>query len=147
GAADDQPREPRPGVRPRLRPERQTRDAHRVRTLEFVRLRRYERHAAVQALPRRRRLIRPAAPPRPGGAVVLSTPRPRDGRRAAVGRRPARSGRTGYHLAVRHTLPRGRRAKAAVIAAFGTPVIASLGRTWRWHETGTEHLDRILASG
>nr|PZN82854.1 MAG: hypothetical protein DIU54_14560 [Acidobacteriota bacterium] len=79
--------------------------------------------------------------------MVLSTPRPRDGRRAAVGRRPARSGRTGYHLAVRHTLPRGRRAKAAVIAALGTPVIASLGRTWRWHETGTEHLDRILASG
>jgi lysophospholipid acyltransferase (LPLAT)-like uncharacterized protein len=45
------------------------------------------------------------------------------------------------------TLSRGRRVKAAAIAAAGTPLIAALGRTYRWHETGTEHLDRIHREG
>src|SRR5690606_25781437 len=47
----------------------------------------------------------------------------------------------------RQTLSRSRRLKAAAIAAVGTPVIAPLGRTYRWHETGTEHLDPIVAAG
>lgn len=45
------------------------------------------------------------------------------------------------------TLTRSRRAKAAAIAALGTPVIGALGRTYHWHETGTEHLDRIHREG
>jgi lysophospholipid acyltransferase (LPLAT)-like uncharacterized protein len=45
------------------------------------------------------------------------------------------------------TLTRSRRAKAAAIAAAGAPVIAALGRTYHWHETGTEHLDRIHREG
>lgn len=45
------------------------------------------------------------------------------------------------------TLTRGRRAKAAAIAALGTPVIGALGRTYQWHETGTEHLERIHREG
>jgi hypothetical protein len=44
-------------------------------------------------------------------------------------------------------LSRGRRVKAAAIAAAGTPLIAALGRTYHWHETGTEHLDRIHREG
>ncbi|MCC7044802.1 MAG: lysophospholipid acyltransferase family protein [Acidobacteria bacterium] len=44
-------------------------------------------------------------------------------------------------------LSRGRRVKAAAIAAAGAPVIAALGRTYHWHETGTEHLDRIHREG
>jgi lysophospholipid acyltransferase (LPLAT)-like uncharacterized protein len=48
---------------------------------------------------------------------------------------------------VRHPLSPGRRWKAATIAAFGTPVIAALGRTYRWRETGTEHLERIYTEG
>jgi lysophospholipid acyltransferase (LPLAT)-like uncharacterized protein len=44
-------------------------------------------------------------------------------------------------------LSRGRRVKAAAIAAAGAPLIAALGRTYHWHETGTEHLDRILREG
>ena len=48
---------------------------------------------------------------------------------------------------MRHTLSRGRRAKAAAIAVAGTPIIAALGRTYHWHEAGTEHLDRIRAEG
>lgn len=49
--------------------------------------------------------------------------------------------------AVRHTLSRGRRVRAAAIAALGTPIIAALGRTYHWHEAGTEHLARIHAEG
>jgi lysophospholipid acyltransferase (LPLAT)-like uncharacterized protein len=45
------------------------------------------------------------------------------------------------------SLTRGRRTRAAAIAALGTPVIAALGRTYHWHETGTEHLDRIHREG
>jgi lysophospholipid acyltransferase (LPLAT)-like uncharacterized protein len=45
------------------------------------------------------------------------------------------------------TLSRSRRLKAAAIAAAGTPVIAGLSRTYHWHETGTEHLDRIRRDG
>jgi lysophospholipid acyltransferase (LPLAT)-like uncharacterized protein len=41
----------------------------------------------------------------------------------------------------------GRRLKAAAIAAVGTPVIGVLGRTYHWHESGTEHLDRIRREG
>ena len=42
-AADDQPREPRPRVRPRLRAERLPRGEHSVRAVELVRVRRHER--------------------------------------------------------------------------------------------------------
>ncbi len=45
------------------------------------------------------------------------------------------------------SLSRGRRLKAAAIAAAGTPLITGLGRTYRWHETGTEHLERIKQQG
>lgn len=45
------------------------------------------------------------------------------------------------------SLSRGRRAKAAVIAAASTPIITAFGRSYRWHETGTEHLDRIIREG
>ena len=45
------------------------------------------------------------------------------------------------------TLSRGRRVKAATIAVAGTPLIAGLSRTYRWHEVGTEHLDRIHREG
>ncbi len=45
------------------------------------------------------------------------------------------------------THSRGRRLKAAAIAALGTPVIAAIGRTYHWHETGTEYLDRIRQEG
>ena len=49
--------------------------------------------------------------------------------------------------AVPTSLTRGRRAKAAVIAAMGAPVIGALGRTYHWHATGTEHLERISREG
>ena len=48
---------------------------------------------------------------------------------------------------VRHSLSPGRRWKAAAIAALGAPVIGALGRTYHWHETGTELLARIHAEG
>ena len=47
GAADDQPRPARRGMRPRLRPQRQAGDEDRVRAVELVRLRRHQRGAAV----------------------------------------------------------------------------------------------------
>lgn len=45
------------------------------------------------------------------------------------------------------TLPLGRRTKAAAIAALGVPVIGALGRTYHWHESGTEHLESIHRAG
>ena len=50
GAADNQPGQPRFGVRSRLRPAHRPRAAHRVRAVELVRLRRHQRGAAVEAL-------------------------------------------------------------------------------------------------
>ena len=44
-------------------------------------------------------------------------------------------------------LTRGRRLKAAVIAAVGTPLIALMGRTYRWRTAGAEHLDIIRDAG
>jgi lysophospholipid acyltransferase (LPLAT)-like uncharacterized protein len=41
----------------------------------------------------------------------------------------------------------GRRAEAAVIAALVRPLLGALGRTYRWHEAGTEHLERIRHEG
>jgi lysophospholipid acyltransferase (LPLAT)-like uncharacterized protein len=38
-------------------------------------------------------------------------------------------------------------AKAAVISAFGVPIIEGLGATYHWIEIGTEHLERIERSG
>jgi len=48
---------------------------------------------------------------------------------------------------VSSSLSRGRRLEAAAIAAVATPVITSLGRTYHWHETGTEYLDQIVRDG
>jgi lysophospholipid acyltransferase (LPLAT)-like uncharacterized protein len=42
---------------------------------------------------------------------------------------------------------RVKRVEAAAIAAVGYPVIAALGRTFRWREAGVEHLDAVRASG
>lgn len=40
-----------------------------------------------------------------------------------------------------------KRLEVASIAAFGYPVLAALGRTFRWREEGAEHLQSVLASG
>jgi lysophospholipid acyltransferase (LPLAT)-like uncharacterized protein len=40
-----------------------------------------------------------------------------------------------------------KRIEVAAIAAFGYPVLAALGRTFRWREEGADHLQSILASG
>jgi lysophospholipid acyltransferase (LPLAT)-like uncharacterized protein len=45
------------------------------------------------------------------------------------------------------TLTRGRRIKAAAIAMLAAPLIAALGRTYRWHASGTEHLEAIHEAG
>lgn len=37
--------------------------------------------------------------------------------------------------------------EAAAIAAVGYPVIAALGRTWRWRQDGVENLAAVRASG
>jgi len=42
---------------------------------------------------------------------------------------------------------RFKRFQAAAIGAIGYPVIAVLGRTFRWREEGTEHLASVVASG
>ena len=49
-AADHQLRDARSGLRPRLRPQRPAADAHRLRAVELVRLRRHQRGAAVQEI-------------------------------------------------------------------------------------------------
>jgi lysophospholipid acyltransferase (LPLAT)-like uncharacterized protein len=40
-----------------------------------------------------------------------------------------------------------KRVEAAAIAIVGYPVIAALGRTFRWREDGVEHLQAVRASG
>ena len=40
-----------------------------------------------------------------------------------------------------------KRFEAAAIAAIGSPLIALLGRTFRWREDGVEHLESVAASG
>ena len=40
-----------------------------------------------------------------------------------------------------------RRLEVALIAAVGYPIVALLGRTLRWRTEGTEHLERVAASG
>jgi len=40
-----------------------------------------------------------------------------------------------------------KRAEVAAIAAVGYPLVALLGRTLRWRVEGTEHFDRVIASG
>jgi lysophospholipid acyltransferase (LPLAT)-like uncharacterized protein len=42
---------------------------------------------------------------------------------------------------------RVRRLQVAAIGAIGYPVIAALGRTWRWREEGGRHLEHVVASG
>ncbi len=42
---------------------------------------------------------------------------------------------------------RVKRLQVAAIAGIGYPAIAALGRTLRWRQEGTEHLDRVAASG
>ena len=40
-----------------------------------------------------------------------------------------------------------KRLEAGAIAAIGYPLIALLGRTFRWREDGAEHLEAVAASG
>ncbi len=40
-----------------------------------------------------------------------------------------------------------KRAQAALIAAVGYRLVASLGRTLRWKTLGTEHLDQVVQAG
>lgn len=40
-----------------------------------------------------------------------------------------------------------KRFEVAAIAAIGYPLIATLGRTFRWSEDGVEHFQAVLASG
>lgn len=40
-----------------------------------------------------------------------------------------------------------KRIEVAAIAAIGYPVLAALGRTFRWREEGAEHIQSVLASG
>ena len=42
---------------------------------------------------------------------------------------------------------RVKRFEAAAIAAVGSPLLAMLGRTFRWREDGAEHLEAVAASG
>jgi len=45
------------------------------------------------------------------------------------------------------TLPSWRQFQVAAIAAVGVPVVEALGGTYRWSETGTEHLQRVATEG
>ena len=45
------------------------------------------------------------------------------------------------------SLTRGQRAQAALIAAVGTPLITTLGRTLRWQVEGYDHVDAIRGRG
>jgi lysophospholipid acyltransferase (LPLAT)-like uncharacterized protein len=40
-----------------------------------------------------------------------------------------------------------KRRQVALIARFGTPIVAALGRTWRYTSEGAEAFDRCLADG
>ena len=42
---------------------------------------------------------------------------------------------------------RAKRFQAASIAALGYPIVAALGRTFRWRAQGRDHYDAVLASG
>jgi lysophospholipid acyltransferase (LPLAT)-like uncharacterized protein len=42
---------------------------------------------------------------------------------------------------------RSRRVQARLIAAFGYPLVAALGSTFRWRAEGTEHYQRVLDGG
>jgi hypothetical protein len=42
---------------------------------------------------------------------------------------------------------RAKRFQAATIASLGYPIVAALGRTFRWRVEGREHYDAVLASG
>jgi lysophospholipid acyltransferase (LPLAT)-like uncharacterized protein len=42
---------------------------------------------------------------------------------------------------------RSKRVQAALISAVGYPLIAALGSTFRWRQTGLEHLDAVARSG
>jgi lysophospholipid acyltransferase (LPLAT)-like uncharacterized protein len=42
---------------------------------------------------------------------------------------------------------RSKRVQAALIPRVAYPLIAALGRTFRWHSEGAEHYDAVLASG
>ena len=42
---------------------------------------------------------------------------------------------------------RWRRAQAAAIAAIGVPLVEAIGATYRWRETGTEHLREVERQG
>jgi lysophospholipid acyltransferase (LPLAT)-like uncharacterized protein len=42
---------------------------------------------------------------------------------------------------------RVKRIEVSAIAAVGYPVIAALGSTFRWRESGAEHLESVVASG
>lgn len=53
----------------------------------------------------------------------------------------AREGRTDWRES------RLKHLEAGAIAAIGHPLMAALGRTWRWETQGTEHLDAVRASG
>jgi lysophospholipid acyltransferase (LPLAT)-like uncharacterized protein len=44
-------------------------------------------------------------------------------------------------------ISRVKRLQAAAIAALGYPLVALLGRTFRWHVEGREHLDAVERSG
>jgi len=40
-----------------------------------------------------------------------------------------------------------KRAQVAAIAAVGYPLVALLGRTFRWRVSGHDHYDSVVASG
>jgi lysophospholipid acyltransferase (LPLAT)-like uncharacterized protein len=42
---------------------------------------------------------------------------------------------------------RWKRMQAAAIAAVGTPLVEALGGTYRWRESGTEHLEDVTREG
>jgi lysophospholipid acyltransferase (LPLAT)-like uncharacterized protein len=42
---------------------------------------------------------------------------------------------------------RAKRIQASLISSLGYPVIAALGSTFRWRQTGLEHLDAVTRSG
>jgi lysophospholipid acyltransferase (LPLAT)-like uncharacterized protein len=45
------------------------------------------------------------------------------------------------------SLSRSQRFQAAAISAVASPIIGVLGRTWKWKVEGTEHYERVIASG
>jgi len=45
------------------------------------------------------------------------------------------------------TLSRGKRIKAAAIAAVATPIVEALGGTFNWHARGAHHWDDVVGDG